>query len=268
MVEALEFLTAHGYLIIFVWMFADQVALPLPAIPVLVGAGALSATGDLDLALVIVLAVTATLMADLIWYWLGKRRGGAIIAFLCKLALEPVSCVTKTRLAFGRYGPGTIVFAKYVPGLQTLAPASAGVVGAPLLGFVALDLAGALLFVVPFTLAGYVFHTQLASVLEAAAGVTGGIVLVVVGILLAYGIVKAWQWRAFVKTLRLRRLTVEDLKQRLDDGETLTIVDLRQKFDYEVLPEAIPGSTRIPLDEMTQRHDEIPRDHDIVLYCT
>lgn len=268
MVEVLEFLTTHGYLFIFVWVFADQVALPLPAIPVLVGAGALSATGDLDLAVVMVLAVTATLMADLIWFWLGRKRGGAAIGFICKLALEPASCVTTARNAFGRYGPLTIVFAKYVPGLQTLAPASAGLSGAPVLGFLALDLAGALLFLVPFTLAGYVFHAQLTMVLEAAAGVTGGILMVVMGIVLAYGIVKAWQWIAFVRGLRVRRLSSEDLKQRLDDGGTLTIVDLRQQFDYEILPEVIPGSKRIPLHEMSERHHEIPRDHDIVLCCT
>ena len=265
---ALDVLASHGYLVVFAWMFADQAALPLPAIPLLIAAGAVAATGPLDVAIVICVATVATLLADSLWYLLGRRGGAKAIYLICRLSIEPDSCVTTTRKAFGRLGPGALVFAKYLPGVQTLAPASVGIARAPWLGFLALDLVGTLLFVVPFVGIGYLFQPQLFAIAAEISQITGAVTFVAVAIASLYAGVKVMQWIVFFRGHRLRRITPESLHERLEAGTPTTVIDLRQRFDYELVPEIIPGATRIPLDEVPKRHEEIPRSHEIVLVCT
>jgi len=221
LLTASQVLASHGYLIVFVWVFLDQAALPLPSIPVLIAAGALVATGSLGFWAIIVTATVAALLADILWYQLGKRGGNTAITYVCKLSLEPESCVTTTRNAFGRFGPATLVIAKYLPGVQTLAPASAGFVGAPFLGFLA-----------------------------------------------PYIAFKAGQWAMFYKGHKLRRLSPEELHARLERGEDITVIDLRQRLDYELQPFVIPGALRIPISEIPKRQHEVPNHLDVALVCT
>ena len=263
-----EFLTQHGYWVIFLWMFADQAALPLPSAPLLIGCGALAATGGLDLGACIALATLATLLADLMWFELGKRRGAQAISFVCRLSLEPESCVTTTRNAFGRFGPTTLVIAKYLPGVQTLAPASAGFVGAPRLGFLALDLIGTLLYVVPLSLGGYYFQPQISSLVTWLGDFFGDLGTIALLIACVYAAFKAWQWAVFLRGHRLRRITPEQLHQRRQNGETLTIIDLRQRLDYQLQPAMIEGALRIPITDINRRREEIPNRFDVVLVCT
>lgn len=268
LVAALAFLAAHGYIVVFAWMFADQAALPIPAIPLLVAAGALASTGQLDLTWVIVVASAGTLLADSLWYALGRYKGAGAISLVCRLSLEPDSCVSTTRTAFGRYGPATLVIAKYLPGVQTLAPASAGFVQAPWLGFLFLDLLGTLLFVGPFILGGYYFQPQLVSLLDTLSSVSGGIALFVGAILGAYLVVKIAHWVWFFREHRMRRLTPVEVQERLENSDAVSIIDLRQRLDFELLPVCIPGSLRIPINEIKLRRGEIPLHHDVILVCT
>ena len=262
------FLVDYGYLVVFVWFFADQAALPMPSLPLLVAAGALAAMGDLNLLGVIAVATLASLLADSLWFLLGRRGGARAIGYVCRLSLEPDSCVTATRNAFSRLGPATLLVAKYLPGVQTLAPASAGFSGAPWAGFLLLDLLGTLLFVVPFVVGGYFFQPQLAAFLGALSDVSGGIAMAVLAVLGAYAAVKAAQWISFYRGHRLRRLTCEELHQRIRSGDELTVVDLRQRFDYELQPQVIPNALRIPINHIPTRRDEIPKESDVALVCT
>lgn len=268
LLSATQFLAAHGYLVIFVWVFLDQAALPMPSIPLLIAAGALVATGSLDLTSVIVTACAAAMLADVLWYQLGKRGGGKAIAYVCKLSLEPDSCVTTTRNAFGRFGPVTIVIAKYLPGVQTLAPASAGFVGAPFGGFLLLDLLGTLLYILPFIFGGYLFQPQLLAALSSLGDISGGLAIVLVGSLGAYAAFKITQWATFFRGHRLRRLTAEELYARRERGDSITVIDLRQRLDYELQPVVIPGALRIPISEIPGRRDEVPDHLDVALVCT
>lgn len=265
---ALTLLATHGYVIIFWWMFADQAALPIPAIPLLVASGALAATGDLELVSVIVAAGTATLLADTLWYALGRFGGARAIGLVCRLSLEPDSCVSATRKAFSAFGPVTLVIAKFLPGVQTLAPASTGFIRAPLWGFLILDTIGTALFILPFILGGYYFQAQIAEVLNALREVSGGLTFGVLAILAIYGAVKIAQWVLFLREHRLSRVSPEELMQRLESGEDTTVIDLRQKMDYELEPRGIPGALRIPMNEIGKRRDEIPARHDVILVCT
>lgn len=268
LITATSFLAAHGYLVIFVWVFLDQAALPLPSIPLLIAAGALVATSALDLTAVIATASLAALLADVLWYQLGKRGGEKAITYVCKLSLEPDSCVTTTRNAFGRFGPATIVVAKYLPGVQTLAPASAGFVGAPFLGFIVLDLIGTLLYVVPFVLGGYLFQPQLLAGLSALGDITGGLGVALFVAAAGYLSFKAAQWVVFFRGHRLRRITAEELHKKRQAGEPLTVIDLRQRLDYEFQPVVIPGALRIPITEIPSRRSEVPDEFDVALVCT
>ncbi len=265
---AIAFLAAYGYIVIFLWMFADQAALPVPSAPLLIAAGVAAAEGALDIVGGVAVATLATMLADVLWYEIGKRGGARAITTVCRLSLEPESCVTSTRNAFGRFGPTTLVIAKWLPGVQTLAPASAGFANAHLLGFLFLDLLGTLLYVLPFCLGGYFFQDQIVAFVHALGDVSGGVGLAVVVLASLYIGMKITQWVMFYRGHRLRRLSPSDLHERLQAGQPLTIVDLRQSMDYQLQPIAIPGALRIPINEIPVRTGEIGNQYDVVLVCT
>ena len=151
--EALtEFLIQHGYLVLFAWVFLDQAALPIPAIPIMLGAGAMAGLGHLNVWLCIAIVVVACLPSDAFWYWLGIRKGNKVLTLLCILSFEPDSCVSGTSRLFERYGTTSLLIAKFVPGLQTIAPPVAGLLGIGLWRFLILDAIGALLFALAFVL--------------------------------------------------------------------------------------------------------------------
>lgn len=268
MAEAIQFLIRHGYTIIFVWVLGEQIGLPIPAVPVLIAAGALAGSGRLSVPLALGLAVAASLVSDTVWYWVGRRRGGKVLSLLCRIALEPDSCVRRTEDIFTRHGARTLLVAKFVPGLSTAAPPLAGIIGMPLLRFVLWDGLGALVWAGAFAGLGYVFSDQLERVAEYALRLGSWLVAVVA---VAFGAYVAWKWverHRFMRRLRIARIDVDDLKRRLDAGEDTVIVDLRHALDFAANPTTIPGALVLSPDELERRHLEIPREREIVLYCT
>ena len=114
--QTLEFVLRHGYLLIFFNVFLEQLGLPIPTQPILLAFGALAGAGKMSYPMGLALAVLATLAADTLWYFLGRRRGAAVLRLLCRISLEPDSCVRQTESVFLRYGPRALLFAKFVPG--------------------------------------------------------------------------------------------------------------------------------------------------------
>lgn len=157
MSETLQWLLQHGYAAIAVYVLAKQLGLPLPAAPVLVAAGALAGSGELGFAQVIGLALLASLAADVLWYEIGRRYGRRVLRFLCHRSLEPGSCVRRTEGAFVRTGAWSLVVAKFVPGLSTVAPPLAGMVRIRLWRFLLLDGAGILAWALAYAGLGYLF---------------------------------------------------------------------------------------------------------------
>src|SRR2546421_7263434 len=145
--EAFQFLIRHGSSVLFVWVLAEQLGLPLPATPLLLAAGALAGSGQMNVWLAIALAVFASLLGDVSWYQFGRVRGGKVLSLLCRISLEPDSCVRKTEGAFVRQGARSLLVAKFVPGLNTMAPPLAGIIGMRFSRFVFFDSAGALLYI-------------------------------------------------------------------------------------------------------------------------
>lgn len=266
--EVLDFLIQHGYVVLFAWVFAEQVGLPLPAIPMLLGAGVLVGMDHMNAGWALLGSVVASVAADLMWYALGRRRGAKVLNWLCRISLEPDSCVRRTEDVFARYGARTLLVAKFIPGLNVAAPPMSAVVRMGLGRFLLFDFLGASLWVVTFGAIGFVFSHQV----EDVAAYLGRIGTVLVWlVLMAVGIYIYQRYRhrkAFLKELEVSRITPEGLRAEMEGGEEVFIVDLRHPLDFLAYPFTIGNALRMAPAELEQRHAEIPRDRDVILYCT
>ena len=263
--QAADFLIRHGYAVLFGWVLLEQMGLPIPSVPLLIAAGALARAGRMNLMFAVVLAFVAIILADLFWYSLGRYRGGRILKLLCRISLEPDSCVRRTENLFVRHGVLALLVAKFVPGLNTAAPSLAGIFRMPARRFMVFDALGAVFWVVTVTSLGLILGDQLE---EIALRWGGWLVAVLAGGLAVYILWKFIQRRRFIRRLRMARITPMELMDKLTAGETVSIVDLRQPMDIEAFPQMIPGALRIGMEEIEDRHGEIPRDRDVVLYCS
>ena len=159
--EAASYLIRHGYAVLFVWVTAEQFALPVPSEPVLLAAGALARAGRLTLPVAVLVAVAGALVADVVWYEIGRTRGSRVLRFLCRISLERDSCVRQSQERFARHGARALLVAKFVPGLNTVAQPLAGILGVPRRRFLLFDGLGAMLWVGSYMTLGYVFGDQL-----------------------------------------------------------------------------------------------------------
>jgi membrane protein DedA with SNARE-associated domain len=266
--ETLRFILHHGYVVLAVWVFAEQMGLPIPSLPGLLAAGALAGTGNLKLALVVLVPATGAVLADVIWYQLGKYRGAKVLNVLCRISLEPDSCVRNTENRFARSGPNALVVAKFVPGLSTAAPPLAGMLGMRFSRFLIFDGIGAVIYNGLFVALGFVFSHQLEKVVQIALGFGLGLLLLMAGGLVLYIAWKYFQRQRFLRSLRVNRITPEELKRRIDAGEEVAIIDLRHSMDFEADPNTIPGAQFLPSEEFDRRHREIPVDRELILFCT
>ncbi len=266
--ETFQFLIRHGYSVLFVWVLAEQLGLPLPATPLLLAAGALAGAGQMNLWLAITLAVLASILGDVSWFEFGRLRGGKVLNLLCRISLEPDSCVRKTENAFVHNGPRSLLIAKFVPGLNTMAPPLAGIIGMRLGRFLIFDALGALLYIGSFVGLGFVFSDQLESVASRVASLGFSVAVILGGALGAYILWKYIQRRRFIRSLRIARITPDELKQKIEAGEQVVVVDLRGSLDFEADPQTIPGAIRLAPDKVEEGHSQIPRDREIILFCT
>ncbi len=267
--DTLQGLVQYGYVLVFAFVLAEQVGLPVPAVPVLLGVGALTGAGRMSLTWAFGMALAASLPPDLLWYELGRRRGARVLALLCRISLEPDSCVRRTENLFIQRGRKALLVAKFFPGLSTVAPPLAGMVGIARWQFIGLDIAAAILWAATWMGLGYVFSDTLELVASRAARLGNWLGVVVGAALATYVVIKYVQRRRFLRSLRAARITPEELKQRLDSGDgTLVIVDTRSVLDVNAVPYAIPGAMWIAAEEIDRRYAEVPRDRELVLYCS
>ena len=257
----------HGYLWLFLAALLERIGLPLLVTPLVIAAGAVAGLGDLSLLGIILVTVLASEIGDLIWYELGRNRGPSVLRLLCKISLEPDSCVRRSEDAFARHMTTSLISSKFVPGVGRLAGPVAGMSGMARDQFLLLNGLGSLLWALVFALVGYIPARKLPIdvLLEEAAG--WFLVLLVVA-LAANVIWKYVQRQRFIRSLRVSRMTVDELKAAIDRGERPFVVDLRHKLEFLVNPRTVSTAVRISPDELSLRHAEIPRDREVVLYCT
>src|SRR5438105_7928172 len=266
--ETLEFLVRHGMAVLFAAVFIEQIGVPLPAAPWLLAAGALAGTGKMNWAGALGAAAFGSLLADLIWFYLGRHYGNRVLNLLCRISLVPDSCVRRTQDVFTRYGMRGVVVAKFIPGLSTLAPPLAGSSGVSACRFFLFDGLGSLLYPASFMLLGALFSRQLEQVIAALASLGGSALALVVGLGVAYIGYKYYQRRRLLNELRMARISVDELHQQLESGENPIILDLRSAVELERDPSLIRGARHITMEELKLRQHEIPRDRDIILYCS
>jgi len=266
MSDTIQFVVRHGYLVIFFWLLAEQAALPIPSLPLLLVSGALARTGQLKLSSVVISALAACLIADSVWFQLRRRYSARALQFICKMSLEPASCVRQTENVFIKYGLRSLLVSKFIPGLNVVAAPLAGGSGANSVRFLLFDSLGALIWIASYVLAGYIFSDQLELAVGYAIQMGSGFVVIAICALAGWITWKLVQRRRFVKSVNIARISAKELHAMLSAGSDVTIVDVRSNLTRDA--DLIPGALRIPIEDLPARHAEIPRDREIVLVCT
>ena len=263
-----DLLAAYGVGIVFAWAFAVQGGVPVPAVPMLVGAGALSGSGHMNLALSILAAMTATLGADGLWYALGRSHGQRVLESLCRFSLDPDLLIRHAKERFAAHRARYLIVAKFLPGVNPLAAGLAGAVALRPDVFLLYAAAGALLWAGAWIMVGYLFADVIALVATANARFRTPLLIAIVAALILYIAIKYARRRRFLRHLDEARMDPVELKRRLDAGDPLVIVDLRTKLDLETDPYRIPGAQWITPEVLRDpQHPRILEGSEIVFYC-
>ncbi len=263
----------HAYSVLFGWVLVEQAGLPIPSVPLMLAAGTMSAAHKVQVALILPVILLACLMADTMWWWLGRRFGSRVLDVLCRMSLDASTCVNRAQGSIARRGGLTLLFAKFVPGVSTIAAPIAGQSGMAYYEFVVFDMAGTLIWAGAWLFAGRFFGDMARRSNELFGTLTHFAVALVLLMILGMIIYRYVQRRRFLAELRGLRLEPEQLlamidEARSDGAQAPFIIDLRHPLDVLTDPEVLPGALRIGPDELKLHRDEIPQDREIVLYCT
>jgi membrane protein DedA with SNARE-associated domain len=240
----------------------------VPVAPLLLTCGALAGQGQISLFATILVASLASLLSDSLWYYIGKRRGLAVLRLLCKISLEPDTCVRQTEVKFAKFGTRTLLFSKFVPGLNTAAAPLSAVVGIPYPRFAAFAFTGAALWAGAFAVAGFFFSRQINRIADGLQHLGSWTLLLFVTAFVAYIGYRYYERVRFLNQVKGDRITPEELKAKLDLGEPVMVVDLRHPLDLLPDPQTLPNALRIAPEDLESRHTEISRDGEIALFCT
>ena len=260
-------LVEYGLWLVFGNVLLTQLGAPVPAIPMLIVAGALSQQGYWHATLVVALAVVASLIGDLPWYYAGRRFGYRVLNTLCRISMEPDSCVRQTEDVFTRWGPPSLMFAKFVPGFSTVAPPIAGALRLPLLPFLGYSAIGAALWAGLPVVVGILFHSEIDMVLQRGVEMGGYAALLVGGIAVLYIGAKWVERYLFLRFMRMMRITVPELHDLMQDDPGPVILDARSAAARILDPRRIPGALVVDTTAPVL-HEGIAPDRDVVIYCT
>jgi len=267
--ESLDlFIRTYGYSALFGSMVIEQFVPPLAGEPILLGAGALAGTGRFSLWLAAVLALAGTVGGDLVWFEVGRRGGQQVLKRLCRFSIEPDTCVRRGQDTFARHGASALLIAKFVPGLNSIGQPLAGALGMPRWRFVIFDVAGAVLWVGLYVGVGYALHDQLARAALLADRLGGWAIVIIAGAVALYVGVKVTRRQLFLRQLRIARISPEELQAKITAREPVFIVDLRHDLDVHAQPMMIRGAVHMTPADLEQGHATVPRDREVVLYCS
>ncbi|WP_158753117.1 VTT domain-containing protein [Dyella sp. S184] len=266
--QIIALIAQYGLLLVFFNVLVEQAGVPVPAIPTMVVAGALSANGKLPLAGVLLVVVLACLFSDLVWYWAGRRFGAGVMRTICRISLSPDSCVKQSELRFQRWRGRILLIAKFVPGLATVAPPLVGAMGLRAGTFVLLDGLGSLLWAGVAVGLGYAFAAQVDDLLADLASAGTVALELLLGLLALYIAAKWWQRRRLLVALRMARITVDELSESIANGQNPVVVDVRSQAARLLDTRIIPGALLADLDGVDQVLQDISPDRELVIYCS
>jgi membrane protein DedA with SNARE-associated domain/rhodanese-related sulfurtransferase len=256
----------YGVGFVFLNVLALQAGVPVPAYPALMVAGAYAAMGGRPLWQLVAVGIAAALVADTGWYLAGRKFGVRILGTLCKVSLSPDSCVRQTETIFQRFGPGSMLFAKFVPGFASVATAMAGAIRLRYVVFVLFDAIGAGLWVGVGVSLGYIFRNAISDVMATLSALGHyGLMLVIAGFAVWIA-VKWWRRRMFVKQLRMDRVSVDELRTLMDESKVNAIVDVRSPL-VQASTGRIPGARTIDMQKIAESFKGVPVDGEVIVYC-
>jgi membrane protein DedA with SNARE-associated domain len=266
----LSLIAHHGYLLIFVVVLAEAIGLPVPAAVALVAGGAAVAAGTLSMSKVLILALLAMLIGDTLLFVLGRYMGWSLLGLLCRLSVNPESCILRSAESFYKRGKTTLVIAKFIPGVNTMAPPLAGSMRMRPQQFLRLDLAGAALYILAYGGLGFLFRDFLAAITRGFQAASHAFGEVLFAAAIAYIAYRVWLYRKNKVYRVVPRVQVEELADRLasDEKEKVLILDVRSHGYYDAAAARIKGSIRIEPNNLSEELKTLPRDKDIYVYCT
>jgi len=260
----------HGYLLVFLMVFAEAVGFPVPAALALVAAGAAAASHALKVHVTLALGMTGMLLGDSLLYVLGRHTGWTLLGFLCRLSMNPETCILRSAESFYKRGKITLVFAKFIPGINTMAPPLAGSMKMRFWQFLRLDLVGISLYLGAYFTLGYAFRDFLARITRSFQ--TAGRILeeVVVIAVFVYVIYRLALYRKHAAYRVVPRVQVQEVMQRIEAGEGVQVIiaDVRSHGYYDSGSKRIQGSIRIEPNNLEEEVEKLPKDKDIYVYCT
>jgi len=260
----------HGYLLVFLIVFAEAAGLPAPAALALVAAGAAAASHLLTASQVLLVAIVGTMLGDVLLFLLGRHTGWALLGFICGLSLNPETCILRSAESFYKRGKLTLLFAKFIPGVNTMAPPLAGSMKMKLGQFLRFDFAGACLYILAYFWLGYGFRDVVGKIthgLQSASHLAAETILLALVVYAAYRIL---QYRRYKFSGAVPRVAVEELALRLSLGgyEDVILADVRSHGYYDTGAARIAGSIRLEPNRLEEEIKALPKDKDIYLYCT
>jgi membrane protein DedA with SNARE-associated domain/rhodanese-related sulfurtransferase len=266
MPDLISTLQANAPGLVFLNVALNQGGLPLPALPTVMMAAAVSAQQPNRLAAVVLAGVSGALIGDLVQYWCGRRFGRRILSMLCKVSFSPDLCVSQTEAMLAKVGPLSLLFAKFLPGVSLLSVAMAGITQMPLPLFILLDGIGALIFIATAAAFGWMLQDEITNVIAkfAALGLWGA--LAAVTLLGLYVVAKWMQRQLFIRSLRMSRITVGELRRLMDEGKKVLILDVRP-LEVRAAGGIIPGAVAAHPTEIKTVLEIYPHEQETIVYC-
>ncbi len=263
----LEFLLKYEGIILFTVVLTEQIGIPIPAVPFLLAAGSLAHSGETSFMLSLGLAFLACTIDDLTMFHFGRSRGSRTLGTLCRISLDPGTCIRRTEDLFMRYGLRSLFIAKFITGLGPVAATLSGHFRINLFRFFSYSAVGSIAWILTYLTIGYVFSDQLEDVAEYLARFGIWLLIFLGGVIIAYIIYRYMRRQRILRDLNIPKISADDLRRMLDNNEDVMIVDLRSSLDIAASPYAIPGAIQMSMEQLKDRLQEIPKDKEIVLYC-
>jgi len=268
MEEMSGLLAQHGLLLVFANVLLTQLGVPLPAVPILAVAGAFVAEGRIALAPLMLATVVASLIGDTLWYFAGRRYGYRVLRTVCRVAIEPDSCVKQTETIFERWGAPSLMLAKYIPGFSTVAPPLSGAMRVGLPAFLAYSVVAAVLWAgLPIAL-GAVFHAEVELALEWIGSMGTGALAVVAAVVVFYIGVKTIERTLLIRFLRMVRVSVDELRELMRQETKPVVLDVRSAMARSLDRRRIPGAIWVDIAAPQAALVAMPPDRDVVVYCS